>query len=50
MVEIGKYAWQIVAGYGVTIGLLLGLVALSVLRERRIHRELREVESRRGKT
>lgn len=49
MVEISKYAWQIIAGYGITFGLLGVLILGSVLRARRVRRELREVEARRDK-
>lgn len=47
MPELGKYAAEVLAAYGVTGVLLAGLVALTVLKSRRVAQALREVEDRR---
>lgn len=47
MPELGKYAAEVLAAYAVTGVLLAGLVALTVLKSRRVARILREVEARR---
>ena len=48
MVDLGKYAGEVLAAYGVTAVLLLGLVALSIAQGRRVKRRLDEAEARRG--
>ncbi|MCK4711393.1 MAG: heme exporter protein CcmD [Marinosulfonomonas sp.] len=47
--DLGKYQAEVLASYAVTLLLLLGLLALSWVRGRRIARALREVEERRAK-
>lgn len=47
MPELGKYAAAVLSSYGVSLALMIGLVALSLLRGARVRRQLDEVESRR---
>ncbi|RAP41363.1 heme exporter protein CcmD [Rhodovulum viride] len=47
MPDLGKYALAVLSSYGVTLGLLAGLVALSLWRAARVRRQLDEVEARR---
>lgn len=49
MPELGKYAGAVLSSYGVTLGLLAGLVALSVWRHGRVKRALTEAEKRAGR-
>ncbi|SDN35956.1 heme exporter protein D [Lutimaribacter pacificus] len=46
MPELGKYAGAVLSSYGISLALLLLLVAVSVRRARRMRRELEEVEKR----
>ncbi|MEF3047411.1 heme exporter protein CcmD [Pseudotabrizicola sp. L79] len=48
--DLGKYATAVLGSYAASILLILLLVALSVLRGRRVKRQLAEVEARQGKT
>jgi len=45
--ELGKYAGAVLSSYGLSIGLILMLVAVSLRRSRRVKAELQEVEMRR---
>jgi len=49
MPDLGTYAVEVSLAYGVSIALLVGLVALSVVQARRIKRALHEAETRRKK-
>ena len=49
MVELGKYAGTVLLAYGVTILLVLGLVALSLVKGARVKRALEEQEKRMAK-
>ena len=40
MPELGKYAAVVLSAYGISLFLLMGIVALSVLRARRVARAL----------
>lgn len=44
MVDLGKYAFAVLASYGVTIVLLAGLVALTLWRGARVRRALAKVD------
>lgn len=44
--ELGKYAGPVLASYGVSLALLALLIVASVLRSRRVKRELEQVEGR----
>lgn len=44
MVDLGKYAAEVLASYAATIALLVALVALSVQRARKVRRDLAEAE------
>ncbi|MBM3615152.1 MAG: heme exporter protein CcmD [Alphaproteobacteria bacterium] len=46
MPDLGKYAEAVIWSYVSTIGLLLGVVVLSVWQGRRVKRSLEEVEAR----
>lgn len=46
MPDLGRYAFEVLAAYGVSLTLLAGIVALSVVRARRVRRELDEAEAR----
>ncbi|HBD89187.1 MAG: heme exporter protein CcmD [Rhodobacteraceae bacterium GWE1_64_9] len=46
MPDLGKYAFAVLSSYGVAIGLLLGLVAVSVWRGRRVKAALQAAEAR----
>ncbi len=46
MPDLGKYADAVLSAYAVSIVLILGLVAVSVIRARRIRKQLQEVEKR----
>ena len=48
MPDLGKYAAAVLSSYGVTIVLLVALVALSLRRARRVRERLRDVEGRDG--
>jgi heme exporter protein D len=47
--ELGKYAFVVLASYGVSIGLLLAVVGLSLWQGARVRRALEQVEARQGK-
>ena len=47
--ELGKYAFAVLASYGVTLSALAGLVAVSLLRARRMKRALAAAEAGRGR-
>ena len=44
--DLGKYATEVLAAYGVSIVLLVVIVALSVRRSRRVAAQLKQVEAR----
>jgi heme exporter protein D len=46
MPDLGRYAVEVMSAYVVSIGLLAGIVAVSVARARRVRRELDEAEAR----
>ena len=46
MPELGKYAFTVLASYGVTLVLLAALVALTIWRGRAVRRELDRAETR----
>lgn len=46
MPELGKYAFAVIASYGATLGLLAGLVALTLWNGARVRRRLDAVEAR----
>ncbi len=49
MPDLGKYAGAVLSSYAVSILLIVGLVALSIIRARRVRRGLDEIEARRKK-
>lgn len=48
--DLGKYAVAVLSSYGVSVGLMLGLVALTYVQGRKVKRHLADVEARQGKT
>nr|WP_143535542.1 heme exporter protein CcmD [Roseisalinus antarcticus] len=48
MPDLGKYATEVLAAYGVSIALLIGIVWISVARARKVRRQLQDVEHRDG--
>lgn len=46
MPDLGKYAVEVGAAYAVSIALLVGLVAISIMRARKTARALKEAEER----
>lgn len=46
--DLGKYATEVLAAYGVSITLLVVIVALSVRRARKVRAQLAEVEAQVG--
>jgi len=49
MPDLGKYAGEVLAAYGVTALLIAGLLAVSLLQAARARRALAETEARRGR-
>lgn len=48
MPDLGKYAFEVLSSYGVTIALLVIIVMLSFRRARKVKAVLEDVEKRRG--
>ena len=48
MPDLGKYAFAVLASYGLSLALLVGIVLLSVWQGMRVKRRLAEVEARAG--
>jgi len=48
MPDLGKYAFEVISSYGVTLVLLVVIVAASLRRARKVRAALDEVESRKG--
>ncbi|MCV2448056.1 MULTISPECIES: heme exporter protein CcmD [Paracoccus] len=46
MIELGKYAGTVLAAYGISLALLVGVIVQSVLANARARRELQEHERR----
>lgn len=46
MPDLGKYAFAVLASYGVSLGLIVALVALSIARARKVRAELAKIEKR----
>ncbi|MFX0544682.1 heme exporter protein CcmD [Roseovarius sp. S1116L3] len=46
MPELGKYALAVLGSYGVTLALLGALAALTVLRAKKVRRQLETLEKR----
>ncbi|EIE49698.1 hemagglutination activity protein [Salipiger aestuarii] len=44
--DLGKYAFEVLTSYGVSLGLIALLVGVSVARARRVRAELAKVEKR----
>jgi len=48
--DLGKYAVEVLAAYGVSLTLLVGLVALSMRKSRKVAAQLKVVEARQEQT
>ncbi|AWI83269.1 heme exporter protein CcmD [Alloyangia pacifica] len=46
MPDLGKYAFAVLASYGVSLALISALVAVSLRRSRRVRAELEKIEQR----
>ena len=44
--DLGKYAATVLAAYGTSIALLVGLVVMSVTKGRRVRNQMQDVEMR----
>ena len=44
--DLGKYAATVLAAYGTSIVLLVGLIVMSVTKGRRVRRQMQDVEAR----
>lgn len=49
MPDLGKYAATVLAAYAVSIILLIGLIAQTLIRSRKVKKQLSELEERRKK-
>lgn len=47
MPDLGKYAGAVLSSYAVAIGLIAGLIVVSVWRARKVKAQLEDVEARR---
>ena len=47
--DLGNYATEVLTAYALSVGLLVGLVALSLRRSRKVRAQLAEVEARRDR-
>ena len=50
MPDLGRYAFEVGAAYAVSLALIAGLVAISLVRAARVRRQLMAVEGRRGRS
>ena len=48
MPDLGPYAVEVLSAYAVTLLLLVALIAASIWKARRVLRQLRDAEARRG--
>lgn len=48
--DLGKYAAEVLTAYGVSIALLIGIIAMSVRRSRKVAAQLAKVEASKDKT
>lgn len=48
--DLGTYAVPVLSSYAVSLALLIGVVAASIWKARRVRARLEQVESRRGRT
>ncbi len=48
MLDLGKYSTTILSAYAVTIVLLAAIIVVSVVRARKVKRQLAELEARRN--
>lgn len=48
--DLGSYAGTVLAAYGVTLALLIGLIGVSLVRAARVRRALARIERDAGRT
>jgi heme exporter protein D len=48
--DLGKYAVEVLAAYGASIALLVGVIVVSLRRSRKVRAQLAEVEVRRERS
>jgi heme exporter protein D len=46
MIDLGKYAADVVLAYGISLGLIVGLIAFSMYRAKRMKADLSAAEAR----
>ncbi len=46
MPDLGAYSFEVLSSYALTIGLIAGLIWLSIARARRVRRALEDAEAR----
>lgn len=46
MPDLGKYAFEVLAAYGASFGLLVFLIAATVIKGRRVRADMKSVEAR----
>ncbi len=46
MPDLGKYAETVLSAYAVSIALIVGLVMISILRSKKIKKQLQDVENK----
>ena len=46
MIDLGKYAADVLLAYGISLGLIVGLIGLSMYRAKRMKADLAAAESR----
>ncbi|AKS46534.1 heme exporter protein D [Octadecabacter temperatus] len=49
MPDLGNYATEVMTAYALSVGLLVGLLALSLRRSRKVRAQLADVEARRDR-
>lgn len=47
--DLGKYAFEVLAAYGVSIALLVAIVVMSLRRSRRVRAQLEAIEARKDR-
>ncbi len=46
MPNLGKYAEAVLSSYAISITLIIGLIVFSVMRAKRVNRQLQEIENK----
>lgn len=48
MPDLGKYATEVLLSYGISLSLIVLLIAVTVVRSRKVKADLEEIETRRS--